>query len=274
MKASLATSSQHGSQRSLILLAFTSFLMNVVLSTSFVIPNTRVHHHGILPLRASAVRKTDDCVVDLSKNPVTTFGVTHTREAQGERSNPIMSSNKYRAQRRRPWNRAEENQASSWLKKAVASVALITTVAIGTLTTLPISSYADTSDVGICLLKQCSGELTKCIVNPRCLANVICINTCVGRPDEGGCQIKCGNLFENDVVGEFNKCAVSDKDCVPQRQDDGSYPVPSKAKTVNDFNTNLFNGRWYITAGQNDLFDRFPCQVHFFTETEPGTIFG
>ena len=30
----------------------------------------------------------------------------------------------------------------------------------------------------------------------------------------------------------------------------------------------------YITAGQNDLFDIFPCQVHFFTNTAPGKFFG
>jgi violaxanthin de-epoxidase len=36
----------------------------------------------------------------------------------------------------------------------------------------------------------------------------------------------------------------------------------------------MFNGRWYISAGQNDLFDTFPCQVHFFTETSPGTFYG
>lgn len=29
----------------------------------------------------------------------------------------------------------------------------------------------------------------------------------------------------------------------------------------------------YITAGQNELFDIFPCQVHFFTETAPGKFF-
>lgn len=28
------------------------------------------------------------------------------------------------------------------------------------------------------------------------------------------------------------------------------------------------------TAGQNPLFDIFPCQVHFFTPTEPGKFFG
>ena len=91
--------------------------------------------------------------------------------------------------------------------------------------------------------------------SPKCLANVICINTCNGKEDEIGCQIKCGDLFENQVVGEFNKCAVSDMSCVPQQQDEGLYPVPAKETLVQKFDTKLWNGRWYITAGQNPLFD-------------------
>jgi violaxanthin de-epoxidase len=43
---------------------------------------------------------------------------------------------------------------------------------------------------------------------------------------------------------------------------------------VSKFDTKLWNGKWYITAGQNKLFDIFPCQVHFFTETAPGTFYG
>lgn len=136
------------------------------------------------------------------------------------------------------------------------------------------ANAADGAAIGTCLLKKCRLPLAKCITNPNCLANVICINTCNGKEDETGCQIKCGDIFENEVVGEFNKCAVSDMDCVPTRSDDGSYPEPASDKLVSKFDTKLWNGRWYITAGQNELFDRFPCQVHFFTETEPGKFFG
>jgi len=136
------------------------------------------------------------------------------------------------------------------------------------------TSSADSAKIATCLFKKCQVPLAKCIANPKCLANVICINTCNGKADESGCQIECGNLWENDVVGEFNKCAVSDMDCVPQKQDDGSYPIPAASKLVQKFDTKIWNGRWYITAGQNELFDVFPCQVHFFTETKPGTFFG
>ena len=57
-------------------------------------------------------------------------------------------------------------------------------------------------------------------MDEQCLANVICLNTCNDRKDEAECQIKCGDTFENDVVGVFNNCAVSQKKCVPQKQDE------------------------------------------------------
>jgi violaxanthin de-epoxidase len=62
--------------------------------------------------------------------------------------------------------------------------------------------------------------------------------------------------------------------CVAKKLDNGAYPVPGPEKLVKSFDTKIWNGKWYITAGQNKLFDIFPCQVHFFTETAPGTFFG
>jgi len=138
----------------------------------------------------------------------------------------------------------------------------------------PSAQAADGAKIASCLFKKCPAPLAKCVANPKCLANVVCINTCNGKDDEVGCQIKCGDIFENNVVGEFNKCALSDMNCVPQKPDDNSYPVPKPGLLVPKFDTSLFNGRWYITAGQNKLFDVFPCQVHFFTNPEPGKFFG
>ena len=51
-------------------------------------------------------------------------------------------------------------------------------------------------DIGVCLLKQCRLELAKCATNPNCIANVACIKSCTGKPDEAACQIKCGDIFE------------------------------------------------------------------------------
>lgn len=33
-------------------------------------------------------------------------------------------------------------------------------------------------------------------------------------------------------------------------------------------------GRWYITAGLNPLFDDFDCQEHYFGVPEPGKLYG
>ncbi|KAG6383965.1 hypothetical protein SASPL_156246 [Salvia splendens] len=107
-------------------------------------------------------------------------------------------------------------------------------------------------------------ELAKCIANPSCAANVACLNTCNNRPDETECQIKCGDLFANSVVDEFNDCAVTRKKCVPQKSDLGDFPAPDLALLVQNFNMSDFNGKWFISSGLNPTFDTFDCQLHEF----------
>lgn len=167
-----------------------------------------------------------------------------------------------------------EKDALQRLGNAFKSSVLALGISMAALTSPVPVMAADSGAIVSCLFSKCQLPLAKCIANPKCLANVICINTCNGRDDEIGCQIKCGDLFDNEVVGEFNKCVVSDMGCVAQKPDEGLYPEPSKDKLVSNFDTKLWNGRWYISAGQNPLFDIFPCQVHFFTETAPGTFYG
>ena len=77
-------------------------------------------------------------------------------------------------------------------------------------------------------------------------------------------QIKCGDLFENSVVDEFNDCAVSRKKCVPRKSDVGEFPVPDPSALVKNFNMADFNGKWYISSGLNPTFDTFDCQLHKF----------
>ena len=160
------------------------------------------------------------------------------------------------------------------LEKFLKSSLVALGISVATLTSPIPAQAADSAAIVSCLFSKCQVPLAKCIANPKCLANVVCINTCNGRPDEIDCQIKCGDLFENEAVGQFNKCVVSDMQCVPQKPDEGLYPELRDDQLVSQFDTKLWNGRWYITAGQNPLFDIFPCQVHFFTETSPGTFYG
>jgi violaxanthin de-epoxidase len=167
-----------------------------------------------------------------------------------------------------------ENNLLRNVENCVKSSVLALGLSMAAMTSPLPAMASDSGAIVSCLFSKCKLPLAKCIANPKCLANVVCINTCNGKEDEIGCQIKCGDLFENEVVGEFNKCVVSDMGCVQQKPDNGQYPVPAPSTLVAKFDTKLWNGKWYITAGQNELFDIFPCQVHFFTETSPGTFYG
>jgi len=71
-------------------------------------------------------------------------------------------------------------------------------------------------------------------------------------------------IYSMMKLGKFNACALSQKKCVPQKPDEGRYPVPKNDALVTSFDPQEFNGRWYISAGLNPLFDTFDCQVHFF----------
>ncbi|OAY84282.1 Violaxanthin de-epoxidase, chloroplastic [Ananas comosus] len=115
---------------------------------------------------------------------------------------------------------------------------------------IPTADAADALKTCTCLLKECRVELAKCIANPSCAANIACLQTCNDRPDETECQIKCGDLFENSVVDEFNECAVSRKKCVPTKSDVGEFPVPDPSALVKSFNISDFNGKWYIISSK------------------------
>ncbi|XP_022719985.1 violaxanthin de-epoxidase, chloroplastic [Durio zibethinus] len=138
---------------------------------------------------------------------------------------------------------------------------------------IPSAGAVDALKTCSCLLKECRIELAKCISNPSCAANVACLQTCNDRPDETECQIKCGDLFENSVVDEFNECAVSRKKCVPQKSDVGEFPVPNPGVLVENFNIADFSGKWFISSGLNPTFDTFNCQLHEF-HTEGGKLLG
>lgn len=138
---------------------------------------------------------------------------------------------------------------------------------------IPSAAAIDALKTCTCLLKECRIELAKCIANPSCAANVACLQTCNNRPDETDCQIKCGDLFENSVVDEFNECAVSRKKCVPRKSDVGEFPEPDPAVLVKNFNIADFSGKWFITSGLNPTFDAFDCQLHEFL-TESNKVVG
>lgn len=159
----------------------------------------------------------------------------------------------------------------SWKKWSESTkIAILIIIA---LLVIPKADAVDALKTCTCLLKECRVELAKCIANPSCAANVACLQTCNNRPDETECQIKCGDLFENKVVDEFNECAVSRKKCVPRKSDVGEFPVPDLGSLVKSFDMKNFTGKWFITSGLNPTFDTFDCQLHEF-HTESNKLVG
>ncbi|WPT17766.1 Violaxanthin de-epoxidase [Picochlorum sp. SENEW3] len=170
--------------------------------------------------------------------------------------------------------RPETSHTASPSKTAKYGAASIAASALLMLTPPTIGGYPDTqaayaasssgSDVGVCVLKKCQKALAGCLADPQCLENLVCLQQCNGKDDETPCQIKCGDKYQDAAIDTFNKCAVSEKKCVPQRVDEGVYPIPPDCALDSAFDLSMFQGRWYITAGLNPLFDTFPCQEHYF----------
>jgi len=87
-----------------------------------------------------------------------------------------------------------------------ASLAVLTTVAAP-----QASLAADGKAIGLCLFKSCQVELARCVTNPSCLANLACINTCNGKADESACQIRCGDIFDNQVPRAAGRREAADR---------------------------------------------------------------
>lgn len=101
--------------------------------------------------------------------------------------------------------------AAQWHSTLTSGMAALL-VAGSALTPMPMQAMTDNVEIGKCVVSQCTVPLAKCVAtSPTCLANLICIQTCVGQPDESECQIRCGDKFTDDKVAEFTKCAVSDR---------------------------------------------------------------
>ena len=170
--------------------------------------------------------------------------------------------------------RAESGEGGSTAVARSASALACAAVLATSVLLAPLDAAAlDATRVGTCLLEKCQRQLARCIADEKCAESLVCLNKCNGTPDEAGCQIRCGDLYTDQIVRDFNTCAVTANKCVPQRVTDGVYPLPKPEVLVQALDVGELEGRWYISAGLNPLFDTFPCQVHYFTSPEPGKMF-
>jgi violaxanthin de-epoxidase len=180
----------------------------------------------------------------------------------------------------------DSDVAGDWIergKRAMATLAVSATIAsAGAMTIDPGLAYAVSSakktemqETGACLLQNCGRELAACVTDEKCLEDLVCLQGCFGKEDEGDCQIRCGDLYASQAVATFNTCAVTEKSCVAQRKDEGKYPVPPFDALAEGFtlDTMVKEKRWYIVAGLNKDFDTFDCQEHFFDKGDDGKMY-
>jgi len=159
-------------------------------------------------------------------------------------------------------------------KQAISTLVVSVLLGASLFSPMPAVAKTDGAAIGMCLITKAPLALGRCVTDPTCIANLLCIQTCTDRPDESTCQIKCGDEFANGVTEQFTKAAVSDKKCVPQRPDDGTWPVPKSSALVQKFDATEVVGDWYISAGLNTAFDTFDCQLHKFEAPSPSKLVG
>lgn len=94
-----------------------------------------------------------------------------------------------------------EAAGASLKQRATASVAAVL------LLLAPPATALDQAKVGACLFESCVTELSRCLADEKCAESLVCLNKCNGAPDESGCQIRCGDLYNDKVVRDFNACA-------------------------------------------------------------------
>ena len=195
---------------------------------------------------------------------------THRPERPTGHHRVILTSALPKPETNEPSTSQPNPYLSQPLRASLAALAACSLVAASPVM-VPHSAIAatDNAKVGTCVLSKCQNALANCLGDVKCVENLVCLQTCTTAPDETACQIKCGDLYADKAVDVFNTCAVSEQKCVPQKVDEGLFPIPTDCALDKNFDLTAFQGRWYITAGLNPLFDSFPCQEHFFA-TPPG----
>jgi len=132
-----------------------------------------------------------------------------------------------------------------------------------------------------CLLEHCARELAQCEVDTVCRTWSTCTRGCASIKDpvkQTNCQIRCGDLYQptnssSAKITAFSECVISKFHCINQTKTNCSKPALSGLVPSFSLKTDLV-GVWYITRGQNPVFDCFDCQVHNFTfnpNEEPST---
>jgi len=125
---------------------------------------------------------------------------------------------------------------------------------------------------GTCVIAHCGVQLAECFADSVCRSWQLCILGCGTSNTSLPCQIRCADLHKptdstSAIIDKFSECVFPEHHCVPPSQ--GQCKPPANVASLPAFLVESFapeaNTTWYITRGDNPMFDCFDCQVHHFT---------
>jgi hypothetical protein len=95
----------------------------------------------------------------------------------------------------RQWSQGPCQQQQGILGRIAIAAAAATLVCAPLAISPDTALAADSVKIGTCLLRKCQVELAKCLGDPQCFQNIVCLNKCNGlSPDEeAACQIRCAS---------------------------------------------------------------------------------
>lgn len=169
----------------------------------------------------------------------------------------------------KPFRQLDEWTQSFQSKTRTSVVSALLAMAIATkpLDTLAINGEQYSYDSGmVCATKNCIRELKNCMTDKSCAPGLACLLSCRFRENEGDCQVRCMDLYENRAMEELTECTLTKNSCYPPLPADSNFlPLSQpKNKAVKNFDISRFEGTWYVAAGLNRAFDCFDCQKHDF----------
>ncbi|CAM9804643.1 unnamed protein product [Phaeothamnion confervicola] len=225
--------------------------------------------------------------------PVTTTDGTGTAWTRGRKRSRATTapdrpecSVSLNEEQRRPERPEETNRSLGGLRHGIVRVAASAAVAAvfaagwlgggGVASTM--AAFEELREDGVvverkidyaCIASKCGGAVVAAARDQRALHELTCLSSC--GIDDIACQMRCGDMYEQDVLRNFHVCAIAEHHCVPQRRDIGRHMLPDPAALPATFEPERFSGEWFITHGLNGVFDCFDCQRHI-VRGEPGKM--
>lgn len=136
--------------------------------------------------KSASARHSPASVVVHSRQQHVAHAHTHRQPIQQDRA---AAAQQHSTQQ---WSQDARQQQQGLLGRIAVAAAAAAMVCAPMAVAPDAAIAADTVKIGSCLLAKCQLQLAKCLGDPKCFQNIVCLNTCNGLSpeDEAACQIR------------------------------------------------------------------------------------